>query len=128
MMLQEILALFEYNARAIDRTLEAVSSVPEGKYLDDLKSSHGGIDGTLVNIYGSNMIWLQRWKGSSPSTSVNVNGIRELESLKSRWKEYRTDLDRDLGGLDEAKPADLYPTAILKEIHNQSLCSIRCIM
>jgi uncharacterized damage-inducible protein DinB len=103
MMLQEILALFEYDAWAIDRTLESVSSIPEGKYLEDLKSSHGGIHGTLVHIYGSNMIWLQRWKGGSPLASITVNEIPNLESLKSHWKEYRADLDSYLANLDDAK-------------------------
>ena len=101
-MLQDILALIEYDAWASDRTLESVSFVPEGKYLEDLKSSHGGIHGTLVHIYGSNMIWLQRWKGSSPSASVNVKEIPNLESLKNHWKQYHADLDSYLGNLDEA--------------------------
>ncbi len=114
MMLQEIFALFEYDAWAIDRILETVSSVPERKYLADLTSSHGGIHGTLVHIYGSNMIWLQRWNGSSPSASVTANEIPNLESLKSQWKKYQADLDSYLGNLDERKLNDSFSYGDLK--------------
>ncbi len=59
MLVQEVLALFDFDAWAADRTIEAVSSVPEQRYLEDLHSSHGGIHGTLVHIYRSNMVWLR---------------------------------------------------------------------
>ena len=103
MTLQEILALFEYDKWAMDRTVESVSSVSEGKYLQDLKSSHGGIHGTLVHVYGANMIWFQRWTGGSPSVSATVATIPNLVSLKSHWDEYQTDLGIYLQNLSEEK-------------------------
>jgi|SRR5208283_1086272 len=103
MMIKDIRTLFDYDTWATDRTLESVSSVPMDRYLEDLKSSHGGIHGTLVHIYGSSMIWLQRWKGSPTLSSATTSGILSLESLKSHWKEYQADLDSYFGSLDEAK-------------------------
>jgi uncharacterized damage-inducible protein DinB len=102
-MINDIRTLFEFDTWATDRTLESVSSVPVEKYLQDLKSSHGGIHGTLVHIYGSNMIWLQRWKGSSSPSSITTGGIPSLDSLKSHWKDYQVDLDSYLESLDDAK-------------------------
>jgi uncharacterized damage-inducible protein DinB len=102
MTLAEILVLFEYDEWATERTLESVSNLSDGKYHDDLKSSHGGIHGTLIHIYSAGMTWLQRWKGSSPSTSVNVQEIPNLESLKAHWKEYRISLNSYLRSLTEA--------------------------
>lgn len=67
MTLADILTLFEYDEWATSRTLESLSSLSEGKYQENLKSSHGGIHGTLVHIYSADMIWLGRWKGGSPS-------------------------------------------------------------
>jgi uncharacterized damage-inducible protein DinB len=103
MLLQEVLALFEFDAWAADRTIESVSSVPEQRYLEDLKSSHGGIHGTLVHIYGSNMVWLHRWKGSSPFRPVTVSEIPNLQNLKNHWKECQADLNSYLGTLNESK-------------------------
>ena len=84
--MQDIRTLFDYDTWATGRALESVSSVPVDRYLEDLKSSHGEIHGTFVHIYGSNMIWLQRWRGSS-----------------ALWKEYQADLNSYFRSLDEAK-------------------------
>ena len=102
MTLKETLTLFEYDAWATDRTLDSVSSVPRDRYLEDLKSSHGGIHGTLVHVYGSNMVWLHRWKGSSPSSSASAAEIADLGSLRAHWALYRTELNNYLGSLSEA--------------------------
>jgi uncharacterized damage-inducible protein DinB len=103
MMIKDIRTLFDYDIWATDRTLESVSSVPTDKYLEDLKSSHGGIHGTLVHIYSSNVIWLQRWKGSSAPSPATSREILSLESLKSHWKEYQSNLDSYFESLDDAK-------------------------
>jgi uncharacterized damage-inducible protein DinB len=102
MTLHEIRVLFEYDRWANDRTLESISSVPEPKYLEDLKSSHGGIHGTLVYIYGVNMVWLQRWKGGSPMKFAFVAEVPNLEALKNHWMNYQTELDNYLNSLSEA--------------------------
>jgi uncharacterized damage-inducible protein DinB len=98
---EEILTLFEYDEWATKRTLESVSNLSDGRYHDDLKSSHGGIHGTLLHIYGADMIWFQRWKESSRSASSNLDEIPNLESLKAHWKEYRISLDKYLRSLTE---------------------------
>ena len=105
MTLAEILSLFDYDEWATDRTIESVSSLPGEKYQEDLKSSHGGIHGTLVHIYGADMVWLHRWKGTSPSASAKVEEIPDLEALKIRWKEYRINLGNYLRSLTEGKLA-----------------------
>ena len=105
MTFAEILSLFDYDEWATDRIFESVSSLPEAKYREDLKSSHGGIHGTLVHIYGADMVWLHRWKGISPSASVKVEELLNLENLKIRWKEYRVNLGNYLRSLTEDKLA-----------------------
>ena len=101
MKLQEILDLFQFDEWAAGRTLESVSSVPEAKYLEDLKSSHGGMHGTLVHIYTSSLIWLQRWQGNTLPGPVTRVEIPNLESLKSHCREYRDRLGAYLANLDE---------------------------
>jgi uncharacterized damage-inducible protein DinB len=100
---QEIVTLFDFDTWATERTVESVSSLAEGTYLEDLKSSHGGIHGTLVHIYSANMVWLQRWKGGLPSTHVSVDDIPSLASLKARRAEYMVELDDFLANLTEAR-------------------------
>ncbi len=118
MNLSDILTLFEYDGWATSLTLESVSSLSEGKYQEDLKSSHGGIHGTLVHIYSANMIWLGRWKGSSLSAHLDPGEIPTLESLKIRWKDYRNVLNGYITTLTEAKLQAALPYNDLKGNHH----------
>ena len=114
MTLAEIRTLFEYDAWATDRTLESVSSLSEPRYLENLKSSHGGIHGTLVHLYSANWLWLQRWKGTSPAAHISVDEIPSRDLLKARWKGLRGELDHHLAGLTDARLVAPFPYKDLK--------------
>lgn len=103
MTLIEISTLFEYDTWATSRTLEAVSSVPKDRYLEDLKSSHGGIHTTLVHILSSDIVWLTRWTGGPAAAHIGKSEIPDLASLKSRWKGYQGGIERFLRTLDDAR-------------------------
>lgn len=105
MTVAEMMALFEYDQWATDRTLESVSALPESTYFSDGKSSHGGIHGTLVHIYGASAVWLARWKGAIPPALPAGNEVPDLASLRDRWKQYRTGLAAWLATLTEEKLA-----------------------
>ena len=118
----DIVTLFEYDAWATDRILELLSGIAEAQFREDLKSSHGGIQGTLVHIYSANMILLQRWEGGSPSSHVGVEEIPDLESLTIRWKAYRTRLDNYLQSLTAAQlRAPLSHTDLKGVTHSEPL-------
>ncbi len=52
MTLEEMLTLFQYDEWATKRTIESVSPLSEEQYKRDLKSSYGGIHGTLCSSPG----------------------------------------------------------------------------
>ena len=101
----EITALLEYDTWATNRTLDAVSSIPTNRYLEDLGSSHGGIHATLVHIFSADRVWHLRWTGTPDATHVNRNEIPDLSSLRARWSTLQIDLHGFLGGLDDARLA-----------------------
>jgi uncharacterized damage-inducible protein DinB len=103
MSLEEILTLFQYDEWATKRTIESVSPLPEELYKRDLKSSHGGIHGTLVHIYGADCLWLERWKGNSSFASIGTDQISGLLSLNDRWEEYREKLHAYLVNVSDSK-------------------------
>jgi uncharacterized damage-inducible protein DinB len=103
MTLAEIHSLFQYDEWATKRTLESVSLLSEEQYKQDLKSSHGGIHGTLVHIYGADYLWLERWRGHSSSESINAEQIQSLGVLTYRWEEYRRNLNAFLASIAEIK-------------------------
>ena len=103
MTVQECKALFEYDRWATNRLLETVATLPEDQYMKDLGSSFGGVRGTLVHIYGADWVWLQRWRGNSPSALIKEEEIPTLQMLKQRWEDLRTELDGFLGSVTEEK-------------------------
>ena len=117
MNMEETIVLFDYDAWATGRTLEAVSALPEVDYLADRKSSHGGIHGTLVHVYGAGVVWFSRWTGSSARGFIRVSEIPSLGALKERWTTYAAELHAYLGALTEEKLAAPLSYADLKGNH-----------
>jgi uncharacterized damage-inducible protein DinB len=86
MTLQEIKLLFAFNSWASDRIFEALAPLSAEDYFKDLKSSHGGIHGTLTHLVGAEKIWLSRWEGSPDKTMLKAEEIASLADLKSTWE------------------------------------------
>jgi uncharacterized damage-inducible protein DinB len=83
----EVLELFAYNAWANRKIFDAAAALPEEDYARDLKSSHGGIHGTLAHIVWAEHLWLNRWL-SKPNPAVpQGRDLRTLVQVRSRWEE-----------------------------------------
>jgi uncharacterized damage-inducible protein DinB len=83
----EFLELFAYNAWANRKIFDAAAGLPAEQYTRDLKSSHGGIHGTLAHIVWAEHLWLNRWL-SKPNPAVPQGGdLRTLAQVRSRWEE-----------------------------------------
>ena len=102
MTLKEMMSLFQYDRWATERTIESLSSLSEDDYTKDLKSSFGGIHGTLVHVYWADCLWLARWKGNPSWPPTNVDRVPTLDALSGRWREYREDLHVYLAGLSDS--------------------------
>jgi uncharacterized damage-inducible protein DinB len=111
MTAQDIGTFFAYDAWATERTLESVAALSEELYRKDLGSSHGGIHGTLVHLYGAGLTWLQRWKGRSASPAVSVAEVPTLRVLAGLWKDNRSELDDFVRGITDAALAAPLPYA-----------------
>src|SRR2546426_12519035 len=57
----EVRELFAFNAWASRRIFDGAARLAAADYLRDLKSSHGGIHGTLCHIVWAEQLWLHRW-------------------------------------------------------------------
>jgi uncharacterized damage-inducible protein DinB len=85
MDLATIGALYRYNSWATARVLDAVSPLPEADFTRDLKNSHGSIRDTLTHVVWSEWIWLERWKGESPTTVFSPEEFPTPDSLRLRF-------------------------------------------
>jgi uncharacterized damage-inducible protein DinB len=116
-------ALFDYNAWANHRILDACEALAPEQFTRDLRSSFGSVQGTLLHILGGEWFWPERWQGRSPSaldvyrqgffppalvqqwfgTSAGELAPAEqypsLSSLRKRWEEVVRNLRQFVAGL-----------------------------
>ena len=103
LLLGVALELFAYNAWANRLIFDAAGGLPSELYLRDLKSSHGGIHGTLAHIVWAEQLWLHRWL-SRPNPAVpQGKDLRDLAAVRARWEEVEAERGRFLAGLTEAQ-------------------------
>jgi len=98
---QQLRVLYDYNAWANRRTLEACSALPDEQFKRDLGSSHRSVRDTLGHIMGATWIWLERWHGRSPLGLPRSDQYANLADLSGRWSEIERDLLQFVGGLSK---------------------------
>ncbi|HJS57114.1 MAG TPA: DinB family protein [Vicinamibacteria bacterium] len=99
MDLATIRALYRYNSWANERTLDAVSRISLADLSRDMKSSHGSIRDTLTHVVWSEWIWLQRWKGVSPTARFSPTDYPTVESLREAFRAVDAERSTVLGQL-----------------------------
>jgi uncharacterized damage-inducible protein DinB len=111
--LNEFLELFAYNAWANRIIFDAVAPprLPEEQYFRDLKSSYGGIHGTLAHIVWAEQLWLHRWLGKPNPAVPQGTDLKSLADIRARWDEVEAQRGRFLSGLADA---DLEATRVVK--------------
>lgn len=77
--------LFDYNVWANHKLMRAVATLPVDDYKRDLQSSHGGVRGTLVHSLSAEWVWLERWKGVSPTRHIDEGEFPDIVALRDRW-------------------------------------------
>ncbi len=103
---QEMRVLYDYNAWADHRSMDAASKLTTEQFVKPMGSSFGSVRDTLAHIYGAEWIWLERFQGRSPASLPDVTQFKDIASLRERWNEHevrllgfvrgltQTDLDR----------------------------------
>ena len=102
MTLQEIKNLHAYNSWANNRLFDLLATLPVDQYMQDMKSSHGGIHGTLTHMVGAEKVWLERFKGPV-GPFLKAAEIPSLAALKKIWEEVGYDTARWLGIMTDKK-------------------------
>ena len=103
MTLAEVRELFAYNAWANRRCFAALELLRAEVYLRDLKSSHGGIHGTLCHIVWAEQLWLNRWLGKPNPAVPQGRDLTTLAAARARWEAIETERDAFLADLVERR-------------------------
>lgn len=121
MTVDEVLELFAYNAWANRTLFEGVAGVPAADYLRDLKSSHGGLHGTLCHTVWAEDLWLTRWLGTPPPGVAQGKDLASLAGVRERWEEIEAQRARFLAGFTAARLDDavrIKPTSGGEYLHS----------
>jgi uncharacterized damage-inducible protein DinB len=113
MTLSEIKFLHAYNSWADNLIFEALTPLPPEKYLQDMKSSHGGIHGTLVHTVGAEKIWLERFLGDVQKP-LGANPPGTLGDLRKVWEKVGLDTARWLGTMSDRKLQETFTMKTVK--------------
>jgi len=96
---EEVRALYDYNAWANHRVLDSCAVITGQQFTRNLGSSFGSVRDTLVHISGGEWLWLERWRGRSPSAMPAPEEFSSPASIRGRWAEIERDLLGFVGGL-----------------------------
>jgi len=98
---EEMRVLYDFNAWANRRQLEASAKVTTEEFLKPMGSSFGSLRDTIAHIYGAEFIWLERFQGRSPAALPDVKEFQDVPSLKEKWLELEARLLAFAGGLTQ---------------------------
>jgi uncharacterized damage-inducible protein DinB len=98
---EEIGLLYDFNAWANHRSMEAASALTPEQFTKPLGSSFSSVRDTLAHICGAEWIWLERFQGRSPSSLPDASQFADLPSLRAHWDELETRLLKFVHGLTQ---------------------------
>jgi len=103
MTVAEVRELFAYNAWANRLCFAAMEPLPVEAYVRDLKSSHGGLHGTLCHIVWAEQLWLNRWLGKPNPAVPQGRDLASLAAARTRWEAIEAERATFLAGLTERR-------------------------
>jgi len=106
MTADETRELFGYNAWANRLLFDAAAALSDEVYQRDLKSSFGGIHGTLAHIVWAEQLWLCRWLGRPNPAVPQGRDLTSLAVVRARWKEIEAERRAFLSGFTDARLAE----------------------
>jgi len=101
--LGEVRDLFAYNAWANRRCFAALEPLPAEAYFRDLKSSHGGLHGTLCHIVWAEQLWLNRWLAQPNPAVPQGRDLMTLAAARTRWEAIEAERAAFLAALSERR-------------------------
>jgi uncharacterized damage-inducible protein DinB len=88
----DIRLLYEFNAWANHRILDACAPLSASQFTQHIEASFPSVRDTVVHICAAEWIWLERWKGRSPVKAEWDAFAKDFTGLQS-IRDYRADLE-----------------------------------
>ncbi len=82
---EDVRLLFDYNAWANQRSLDAAAQLSDQQFNKPLGSSFPSVRDTLVHICAGEWVWFERCNGRTPSAFPDVSNIQNAPTLLEHW-------------------------------------------
>jgi uncharacterized damage-inducible protein DinB len=79
--------MFQYNAWADRRLLDACASLTNEQFTRNLGSSFSSVRDTVTHLYGAEWVWNERFQERSPSALLSGAGYPDLASIRAKLEE-----------------------------------------
>ena len=98
---EEMSLLYDFNAWANHRTIDAVAALTPEQFTKPMGSSFSSVRDTLAHICGGEWVWLERFQGRSPSAMPDNSRFADLDSLREHWAPIGSQLLKFVRGLTQ---------------------------
>jgi uncharacterized damage-inducible protein DinB len=98
---EQMRSLYDYNAWANHRSLDAAAGLTKEQFTKAMGSSFGSVRDTLAHVCGAEWIWLERFQGRSPASLPDSAECTDVESLRAKWAEQEARLLAFVGKLTQ---------------------------
>ena len=98
---EDIRLLFDYNAWANQRSLDAAAQLSDEQFVKPLGSSFPSVRDTLVHICSGEWVWLERCNGRTPSAFPDLSSIQTVAAVRDHWAPQAEQLLRFVQSLEQ---------------------------
>ncbi|HYL61737.1 MAG TPA: DinB family protein [Candidatus Methylomirabilis sp.] len=98
---EEMCTLYDYNAWANRRALDAASALTNEQFVKPMGSSFGSVRDTLAHICGAEWVWLERFQGRSPASLPDTAQFTDVTGLREKWADQEARLLAFVGKLTQ---------------------------
>jgi uncharacterized damage-inducible protein DinB len=103
MLAVAVRTLYAYSAWANDRLLDAADCLNPVQLVAGGDGEYGSVRDTLVHIVAAEWLYLERWRGRSPTALWDPASFPNITSIRARWAEVAADTRAFVEGLPENK-------------------------
>jgi uncharacterized damage-inducible protein DinB len=94
--------LYDYNAWANARVLDASAHLTDEQFLGKIEGGYGSLRDTLVHIVDAEWMYLERWRGRSPNSVWDPNAFPSVSSIHEKWTSVAAETRAFVNDLDDA--------------------------
>ena len=83
---EDIADLFAYGRWATGRTLDSAAALSPEELVRPIGGSFGSVQGTFKHLWGADWVWLERFRGRSPSALPEAADLTTVEAIREGWE------------------------------------------